>query len=116
MKKLIIVLAVLALGACAKPQTVPQQPIQVPVALVNYERFEPVPVPEFPSTKPIVEIESNDRADKALATTLVYTFELKSYAHTVTDQLLQCNAVITERNARLDKIKQYILLNQAQTQ
>ncbi|RKZ67284.1 MAG: hypothetical protein DRQ44_05810 [Gammaproteobacteria bacterium] len=112
MKKLIILASVLALGACAK-NVPPPQAIIIPVQLVNMENTQVVAVDETPGVIELIRIKPSDRADEALETVLRYTSELKEHDDAVTTQLgVSTNENLAMR-ARLKKIKQYILLNQA---
>ena len=112
MKKVIIAVSLLALGACAK-NAPPPEIITIPVQLVNIENTQVMVVGEKPSTKKLVSIRSTDRADQAMAVVLDYTKELKTYAADVTAQLEISEEENVEMRAKLKKIKQYILLQQA---
>ena len=116
--KLFIILIVAALStACAKPNTAPMEPTpMIPIVLVNIEKNVIVAVPNEPSTKKLVSIRKDDPADEALATTLNYTKNLKAYATAVTSIATECKAELDDRDARLHKIKQYIILNQPSIQ
>ena len=116
--KLFIILIVAALStACAKPNTAPMEPApMIPMVLINIEKNTIVAIPDQPSTKKLVSIRKDDRADEALATTLDYTKALKTYATAVTGIATECTAELNDRDERLRKIKQYILLNQPRMQ
>jgi len=108
--------AVALLTACAKAAPPVQQPPMIPIILVNIEKNVIAAVPDEPSTQKLVSIRKTDRADKALATTLGYTKDLKVYSDTVTEIATECKLELDDRDKRLNKIKQYILLQQPQTQ
>jgi len=112
MKKLILLAAVLALGACAKAAPLPQV-IAIPVQLVNVENTQVVAVGAVPDTTELIRIKPSDRADEALETVLRYTAELKEHDDEVTTQLGVATVENSAMRAKLKKIKQYILLMQA---
>lgn len=110
---LVAVSSLLVVG-CAKPVP-PPAPVVIPVQLVNIQKVD-ITVPDLPSDKKLVRISKNDPADEALADVLDYTSDLKGVAKYALTELRACKVEMEERDARLEKIKQYILLNQAQTQ
>ena len=84
----------------------------IPINLVNIEKNVIVDVPHKPSDQQLVHIRKTDPADEALADVLDYTKKLKVYATTVTGIATECKAELDDRDERLHKIKQYIILNQ----
>ena len=113
MKYLLLAIAALTIVGCAKPNQPAPEPIVIPVQLVNVQTVD-ISVPELPSDKRLVKISKNDPADEALEEVLDYTVDLKEVTVYALEELKECKAEIDERNERLEKIKQYILLNQAQ--
>lgn len=115
MKKLIMIPVIaLALGACAaKTAPEPPQVINIPVDIVNVEKTQVVAVGDKPSTDKIVHIRAGDPADEALEDVLDYTGRLKTYADYATVQLNQCKLENDDMRKRLDNVKRFILLQQA---
>ena len=111
--KLFIILTLVALTtACAKQEPPQVERPMIPVVLVNIEKNVIASVPEQPSLKKLQSIRKDDRADTALATTLTYTKNLKEYSDVVTEIATECKVELDNRDERLNKIKQYIILNQ----
>jgi len=114
----LIIGSLLVVGCAAKtPPPVEQHPI-IPIQLLNAPKTTIINVvmPEKPSEKNLVSIRKNDRADKALETVLDYTVDLKEYATAVTRIATECRAELADRDDRLTKIKQFIILNQPSAQ
>ena len=116
-KTISLIIGSLLVVGCAKPPPPPveQRPI-IPIQLVNLQKQTIVVMPGKPSEKNLVSIRKNDRADKALETVLDYTVDLKEYATAVTEIATECRAELVDRDARLTKIKQFIILNQPSVQ
>jgi len=116
-KTITLIIGSLLVVGCAKPPPPPveQRPI-IPIQLVNLQKQTIVVMPGKPSEKNLVSIRKNDRADKALETVLDYTVDLKEYATAVTEIATECRAELVDRNDRLTKIKQFIILNQPSAQ
>ena len=116
-KTIYLIIGSLLVVGCAKPPPPPveQRPI-IPISLINIEKKTIVVMPGKPSEKNLVSIRKNDRADKALETVLDYTVDLKEYATAVTEIATECRAELVDRDARLTKIKQFIILNQPSVQ
>ena len=111
MKKLILILSVVALGACAK-NAPPPEVITIPVQLVNIENTQVIAVDNTPSTVELIRIKSSDPADEALATVLKYTVDLKEHDDEVTTQLGVSTSENDVMRNKLNQIKKYILLQQ----
>jgi len=118
-KTISLIIGSLLVVGCAKPPPPPveQHPI-IPIQLLNAPKTTIINVvmPESPSTKTLARISKNDRADRALEATLDYTVDLKEYATAVTQLATECRAELVDRDARLTKIKQFIILNQPSVQ
>ena len=115
-KLLITAIAVLSVTACAKAVPPQAQAPQIPIILVNVEKSIIAVVPERPSTTGLIHIRSDDPADVALSETTAYTEKLQTYATEVTEIATECKLELDDRDARLNKIKQYILLSQPRIQ
>ena len=113
LKLLFILIAAVIVTGCAKPAPPPAEPRpMIPIMLVNIEKNTIVAIPDKPSDQQLVHIRKNDPADEALADVLDYTKDLKIYATKVTEIATECKAELDDRDERLHKIKQYIILNQ----
>jgi len=117
MKLFIILIALALTTACAKqvPPPVQERPM-IPIVLVNIEKNVIVAVPDQPSTKKLLSIRKSDSADDALKDVLKYTQDLKAYSIEVVGIAQECKAELDDRDERLYKIKQYIILNQPSIQ
>jgi len=111
---LLAAVSILVTAGCAKQTMPPPQPVIIPVQLVNIEDSIVVGAPDLPDESPVMRITTGDRADRSLTTTLVYLGLLRKYAREVTSQLEVSESENAELRAKLKKIKQYILLQQAQ--
>ena len=115
--KVLLISITLVVSACAKSTPPIEQPLPpFPVVLVNAPKTTIINVEKEPSTKRLVKISKNDRADEALEVVLDYVSDLKAYSTAATSALSQCRIELTDRDERLAKIRQYIILSQPSTQ
>lgn len=108
----VMLIAALALGACASKQP-PPPPVVIPVSLVNIED-NTVVIPTPPDTGP--KYKENDTVRDALGKWLEHGKVLQAYETDMRDNLMQCTIDNSKMRENLHNIKKFILLNQGPAQ